>query len=79
MGLIAKVTVVTMVEGARKEFKAGEELPELNAHDKAALLAAGAIEDTAATEKARKAEAAAEKKAAAEFAKARDAVQAADA
>lgn len=79
MGLIAKVTVVTMVEGQRKEFQPGEELPKLHGHDVASLKAMGAIEDTAETDKADKAAKAAEKKAAKEFEEARKAVQAAEA
>lgn len=77
MALIALVTVVTMVSGARKEFKPGEELPELSDHDKKALLAAGSIEDTDATAKSRKAEVAAEKKALKDFNDSKAAVQAA--
>lgn len=79
MGLIAKVTVVTMVDGERKEFQPGEELPKLHPHDEANLKAMGAIEDTGETEKAAKVSAAASKKAAKEFEDARKAVQAADA
>lgn len=78
MALKALVTVVTMVDGVRKEFQPGEELPELHAHDKAALLAAGAIEDTAEAERSARAKAAAEKKAGKEFAAAKAAVQAAN-
>lgn len=79
MGLIAKVTVVAMVAGQRKEFQPGEVLPELHEHDVASLKAMGAIEDTAETEAAGKAAKAAEKKAAKEFDEARKAVRAAEA
>jgi len=77
MGLIAKVTVVTMVDGQRKEFQPGEELPGLAAHDVDSLKAMGAIEDTAETEKSAKAAAAAEKASAREFEAARKKVKAA--
>lgn len=76
MGLIAKVVVVTMVDGQRKEFQPGEELPELAPHDVEALKQMGAIEDTAETEKATKADAAAEKVAGKEFAEAKKKVKA---
>lgn len=79
MGLIAKVTVVTMVDGQRKEFQPGEQLPALHDHDVASLKAMGAIEDTGETEKAAKVSAAAAKKAAKEFEDARKAVQSAEA
>lgn len=78
MGLKALVTVVTMVDGERREFAPGEDLPELHEHDRAALLASGAIEDTEATAAGKKAAAAAEKKAGKEFAAARAAVQSAE-
>jgi len=78
MGLIAKVTVVTMVDGQRREFQPGEQLPALHAHDVASLKAMGAIEDTGETEKAAKVSAAAAKKAAKEFEDARKLVHAAD-
>lgn len=71
MGMIAKVTVVTMVDGVRKEFSPGEELPELAAHDVAALKQMGAIADAAEAEKSARAEAAAEKAAGKEFVEAR--------
>ena len=77
MSLIAKVMVVAMVAGVRTEFQPGDELPELNAHDTAALVSMGAIENTAETSKAAKAEATAAKKAAKEFEAARAATQAA--
>ena len=77
MGLIAKVNVVAMVAGGRKEFQPGEALPELPAHDVESLKAMGAIEDTAEAEKSAKAAAAAEKAAGKEFAEARKKVMAA--
>lgn len=77
MGLIAKVTVVAMVDGERKEFPPGETLPELPVHDVETLKAMGAIEDTAETEKTAKANAAAEKAAGKEFAEAKKKVKAA--
>ena len=76
MGLIAKVNVLMMVAGVRKEFQPGEELPELPEHDVAALKAMGAIEDSGEAEKSAKAAAAAEKAAGKEFAEARRKVQA---
>jgi len=76
MGLIAKVAVLTMVDGQRKEFQPGEELPELAPHDVEALKQMGAIEDTAETAKADKARKAEEKAAAKEFDTARAAVAA---
>ena len=76
MALIAKVTVLTMVGGARKEFQPGEELPDLAPHDVASLLAMGAIEDTAETARADKARATADKATAKEFANAKAAVAA---
>lgn len=79
MALIAKVMVAAMVDGKRKEFQPGEELPEMNAHDVASLKAMGAIEDPAETAKAGKANLAAEKVAAKEFAAARQATLAATA
>lgn len=78
MGLIAKVTVVAMVDGQRQEFQPGAELPALHEHDVASLKAMGAIEDTGETEKAAKTAALAEKAAGKAFAAARKAVQAAD-
>lgn len=76
MALIAKVTVVAMVNGVRSEFATGATLPDLAEHDVAALKAVGAIEDTAETDKAAKATAAADKSAGKEFAEARRKVQA---
>lgn len=78
MALIAKVTVITMVDGERKEFAPGEPLPEMHPHDVAALKAMGSIEDEADTAAALKAEKAAEKKSTAEFNAARKAVQSAE-
>lgn len=74
MALIAKVTVAAMVDGVRRDFQPGEELPALAAHDAAALLAMNAIEDSAETAKAAKAAAAADKATSREFANARAAV-----
>lgn len=79
MALIAKVMIAAMVDGQRKAFPPGEELPEMNAHDVASLKAMGAIEDTAETAKEGKANLAAEKAAAKEFAAARQATLAASA
>jgi len=76
MGLIAKVTVVAMVAGVRKEFQPGEELPELAPHDVESLKAMGAIEDAGETARADKAAAQAEKAAGKEFAEARRKVKA---
>lgn len=78
MGLIAKVTVVAMVDGERKEFAPGDPLPDMHKHDIEALKKMGAIEDPADTDAALKAAKAAEKKAGAEFNAARKAVQSAE-
>jgi len=45
MSKIALVAVAMMVAGERKVFQPGEKLPELNAHDEAALLASKSIKD----------------------------------
>jgi hypothetical protein len=78
MALIAKVTVVTMVDGKRREFAPGEDLgDDLHPHDIATLKAMGSIEDTAETERAANVAAAADKKALGDFNEARLQVQAA--
>lgn len=77
MSLIAKVLVVAMVDGERREFQPGESLPDLHAHDVASLKAMGAIEDTADAAAEQKEKKVAEKESAAEFEAARKAVQSA--
>lgn len=77
MSLIAKVLVVAMVAGERREFQPGESLPDLHEHDVASLKAMGAIEDTADVAAEQKEKKAAEKESAAEFEAARKAVQSA--
>ncbi len=79
MSLKAKVMVVAMVDGERREFQPGETLPELHAHDVASLKAMGAIEDDAEAAAAEKVAKAAEKASAAEFEAARKSVQSASA
>lgn len=79
MSLKAKVMVVAMVDGERREFQPGETLPELHAHDVASLMAMGAIEDDADAVAAEKAAKAAEKSSAAEFEAARKSVRSASA
>lgn len=75
--LIALVATAVMVDGVRTVIQPGEELPELNKHDAAELVASGAAEDPARTQAANRAAAKAEQKAAAEFDAARARVQAA--
>lgn len=77
MSLIAKVLVVAMVDGERREFQPGDALPDLHEHDVASLKAMGAIEDTADAVAEKKEAKAAEKESAAEFEAARKAVQSA--
>ena len=77
MSLIAKVLVVAMVDGERREFQPGESLPDLHEHDVASLKSMGAIEDTADVAAEQKEKKAAEKESAAEFEAARKAVQSA--
>lgn len=74
--LIACVAVALMVDGLRQEFAAGDELPELSAHDEAELKKSGAIKDMAEEAAAEKAAAREKKKADAEFQRARDDVAA---
>ena len=74
--LIARVVVTVMVDGARRDFQPGEELPDLPEHDVTALKAMGAAEDPDETAQAEKALAAKERRAQADFKSARAAVQA---
>lgn len=74
--LIALVATAVMVDGARTVIKPGEELPELPAHDAAALVASGAAEDAAAKAAAEKAQAKEDARYAADFRAARKRVQA---
>lgn len=74
--LIAMVATAVMVNGVRTVIQPGEELPELNKHDAAELVASGAAEDTAATAAAKKADAKDAADAAAEIEAARKRVQA---
>lgn len=74
--LIAMVATAVMVDGVRTVFQPGEELPTLNKHDAAELVASGAAEDPAKTKAAEKSAAADAAAAAAEFEAARKAVQA---
>ena len=48
MALIAKVTVHALVDGERRAYEPGDELPELHPHDVAQLLASDSIEDSEA-------------------------------
>jgi hypothetical protein len=54
---IAVVMVTAFIDGVRREFQPGEELPELNPHDSEALLKMGAIRDPNAEAAEAKAEA----------------------
>lgn len=73
--LIAMVATAVMVDGVRTVIQPGEELPDLNKHDAAALVASGAAEDTAETAAAKKQEAKDVAEAAAEIEAARKRVQ----
>lgn len=73
--LIAMVATAVMVDGVRTVIQPGKELPELNKHDAAALVASGAAEDPADTAKAEKQEAKDAAEAAAAIAAARKRVQ----
>ena len=77
--LIALVATAVMVNGERTVIQPGEELPDLNKHDAAELVASGAAEDLAKTKADEKAAAADAAAAAAEFEAARAAVRAANA
>ena len=58
--LIAMVATALLVDGVRTVFQPGEELPDLNKHDRKELVESGAAEDSAvkaADEKAAKKEA----------------------
>lgn len=77
--LIALVATAVMVDGVRTVIQPGEELPALNKHDSAELVASGAAEDPAKTKAGEKAAAAEAQAAAAEFEAARAAVKAAQA
>ena len=79
MNLIAKVTVVAMVDGERREFQRGGAHRDLHEHDVTSLKSMGAIEDPADAAAAQKEKKAAEKESAAEFEAARKAVQSASA
>lgn len=70
MALIALIAVVAMVDGQRREFQSGEEIPDgvLHPHDVKQLLASGALEDTAETAKQAKQDEAARRAAEKEFA-----------
>lgn len=46
MAIIAKVLVVTYVDGKRTEIPPGDEVPGLTAHDVEQLKTSGAVEDT---------------------------------
>ena len=76
MKLIAKVTVLALVDGKRVEIPPGDELPELPAHDVEQLLAMDAIEDADAVAAAAKAAAKDERDGLKEFEAARQAVMA---
>lgn len=77
--LIALVATAVMVNGERTLIQPGEELPDLNKHDQAELVAAGAARDPARSKKDQEDAAAAAAASAAEFETARAAVQAAQA
>lgn len=76
MKLIAKVTVLALVDGKRVEIPPGDPLPELPAHDVEQLLAMDAIEDADAVAAQAKADAKAEREGLKGFEAAREAVQA---
>lgn len=70
MALIALMAVVAMVDGQRREFPPGDEIPGdvLHPHDVNQLLASGVLEDTAETAKQEKQDEAARRAAEKEFA-----------
>ena len=74
--LIAQVPTAVVVDGERRIFQPGQELPEIAAHDSAALVATGAAIDTKRQAEKAQAHAAAQAQAQAEMQAARAAVQA---
>jgi hypothetical protein len=76
MKLIALVTIVAHVDGARVHFEPGSEVVGLNDVDIAALKQSGSLEDVHQTAKAAAKEAKAEAAVAQEFEAARASVQA---
>lgn len=69
--LIALVPTAVLVDGVRTVIQPGQELPALNPHDAAALVASGAAEDPAKTAAQARTDAVIEQYHAAEFEAAR--------
>jgi hypothetical protein len=76
MSKIALVNVALIVNGERRNFKPGEQLPELPEHDEEALIASKSIKDSAAENTAARATASEQRKGDMEFQEARLRVQA---
>ncbi|QNK69196.1 hypothetical protein [Variovorax sp. PAMC26660] len=76
MSKIALVNVALIVNGERRNFKPGEQLPELPEHDEEALIASKSIKDRTAESNAARASASEQRKGDEEFQEARLRVQA---
>jgi len=77
MGLIAKTTIVALVDGTRKEYASGTDVTGiLSEHDVTALIELNAIEDTEKTQAVHRRQTKEAAEASLEFQRAREKVQA---